>query len=235
VTAAPEDSEAVPRPGAVFHIVRNVLRPVLWIVYGWRRQGHRNLPAQGPVLLAANHLSGWDTVLIPLASPRPVQFLTKSAYFTKPGLKGRFMRWFFTSIGGVPVHRSVGHDAQAALHSGSAILRSGAVFAVFPEGTRSRDGRLYKGRSGAAWMALDTGAMVVPVGVLGTHAMRPFAWGFGRSRPEIRFGEPINLDAVAHLSAGAARRQVTDQIMNAIAALTGQERVDMLNAGSRDE
>lgn len=235
MSAVPEPSPSVPRTGVVFHIVRAVLRPVLWILYGWRRSGHHHMPRRGAVLLAANHLSGWDTVLIPMAAPRPVQFLTKSAYFTQPGLKGRIMRWFFTSIGGVPVHRSVGHDAQAALRSGSSILRAGSVFAVFPEGTRSRDGRLYKGRSGAAWMALDTGATVLPVGVLGTHTMRPFAWLVGGSRPMIRFGQPLDLASVASLTAGQARRQITDEIMDAIAALTGQERVDMLNASSRDE
>lgn len=210
------------------------MRPYFWLLYRTRRSGHRALPKTGALLLAANHQSGWDTVLIPVASPRPVQFLTKSAYFSRSGLGGRLLRWFFTAIGAVPVLRTAGGQAQAALEAGSAILRAGSVFAVFPEGTRSRDGRLYRGRSGAAYMALDTGAAVVPVGLVGTDRMRPFGWLRGLGRPEVRFGSPLDLSDLAELPAGQARRQATERIMDAIAALTGQERAEELNATSRD-
>ena len=225
---------SIERPGAVFFVGRAVLRPLFQVLYRTRTTGREHLPTEGAVLLASNHLSGWDTVLIPVASPRPVQFLTKSAFFTNPGVVGRIQRWFFTSIGAVPVIRTAGQAAQASLESGARILRAGSTFAVFPEGTRSRDGRLYRGRSGAAWMALDTGATVVPVGLVGTHRMTPFGWLRGKGRPEVRFGDPIDLSDLADQPNGVARRIATDRIMDAIAALTGQRRTDTLNATSSD-
>lgn len=211
------------------------MRPLFGVLFRTRTEGRERVPATGPVLLAANHLSGWDTVLIPVACSRPVQFLTKQSLFVKRGPVGALMRWFFTSIGGVPVLRTAGHAAQAALDAGSAILRAGSVFAVFPEGTRSRDGRLYQGKSGAAWMALETGATVVPVGLVGTDTMRAFGWlRRGGARPHVRFGEPLDLTDVAQLPAGAARRQATERIMAAIADLSGQERVGVVNQTSHD-
>jgi 1-acyl-sn-glycerol-3-phosphate acyltransferase len=187
------------------------------------------------VLLASNHLNAWDTVLIPVAAIRPVQFLTKSSYFEKSGPLGAFLKWFFTNIGAVPVLRAAGSEAQAALAAGSSILSAGSVFAVFPEGTRSRDGRLYKGRGGAAWMALETGAAVVPVGLIGTGDMRVFGWlRRGSARPEVRFGTPLRLSDLADKPGGVARRIATERIMDAIAELTGQERADEFNATSSD-
>lgn len=228
-------SVTVSKPGWVYFFGRAVLRPLFWVLFRTRRSGQENIPADGPVLLASNHLSGWDTVLIPVASSRPVQFLSKQSLFTRTGALGAFLRWFFTGIGGVPVHRSAGRDAQAALDAGSAILRAGSVFAVFPEGTRSRDGRLYKGRGGAAWMALDTGATVVPVGLIGTADMKAFRWLVrGAPRPEVRFGTPLDLSDLGGLAAGPARRVATERIMDAIADLTGQERADHANAASTD-
>lgn len=229
--AAPEPA---PKPGIVYYVGRAVLRPLLWLVYRPRVRGRRNVPKQGPVLLASNHQSAWDTILIPVSAPRPVQFLTKSALFTGSGLKGKLGRWFFTSIGGVPVVRAAGSDARAALDAGSRILRAGSAFCVFPEGTRSRDGRLHKGHSGAAWMALDTHAQVVPVGIIGAEGMRAFRH-FGRGRRvEVRFGAPLDLSGLAELPGGRARTEATERIMAAIAQLTGQERSDAVNATSRD-
>lgn len=236
--------QPIRRPGIIYHLGRALLRPALWLLYRPIVTGREHIPATGPVLLASNHLSAWDTVLIPVAASRPVQFLTKAAYFTGSGPAGAVRRWFFTSIGGVPVTRTAGHDAQAALHAGSRILRAGSVFAVFPEGSRSRDGRLYRGRSGAAWIALETGATVVPIGLIGTELigtprMRPFGWLRGRAgarprRPQLRFGAPLELGDLAGRPAGGARREATARIMAAIAALSGQERAEGLNPGSRD-
>ena len=224
----------VSRPGWVFFLGRAILRPTFWLLFRTRVSGRERIPVTGPVLLAANHLSGWDTVLIPVASPRPVQFLSKQSLFTGRGARGRFVRWFFTSIGGVPVVRAAGRDAQAALEAGSAILRAGSVFAVFPEGSRSRDGRLYQGRSGAAWMALETGAVVVPVGLIGTADVRPLGWLVGGIRPQVVFGEPVELADLTGSAPGAARRIATARIMDAIAALTGQERADHVSSTSTD-
>ncbi|RLK46548.1 1-acyl-sn-glycerol-3-phosphate acyltransferase [Microbacterium telephonicum] len=223
-----------PRPGAVYFIGRAVLRPLFQLIYRPRIVGRENVPDSGAVLLASNHLAALDTVIIPTSAPRPVQFLIKSAFFTGPGLLGRFRRWFFTSIGGVPVHRTTGRDSRAALDAGSSILRAGSVFAVFPEGTRSRDGRLHAGHGGAAWMALDTGAQVVPVGLIGTGTVRPFGHLRGRPRLEVRFGSPLDLRDLAGVAAGRARREITERMMAAIAELSGQERSGNVNASSRD-
>ena len=211
---------------------RAVLRPLLGLLYRPRIEGRGNIPKRGGVLLASNHRSSWDTVLIPVASPRPVQFLTKSAYFNRPGRIGALQRWFFRSIGGVPVERAAGERARAALAVGGRILAAGRVFAVFPEGSRSRDGRLYDGHGGAAWMALETGATVIPVGLIGTARMRPFSPRGARVR--IRFGRPVALGDLDSLPGGRARRAATERIMDAIAELTGQERAGELNPGSRD-
>lgn len=203
-------------------------------MYRPRIVGRANIPDRGPVLLASNHLGALDTVIIPTSSARPVQFLIKSSYFTGPGLLGRFTRWFFTSIGGVPVYRATGRDARAALDAGSSILRAGSVFAVFPEGTRSRDGKLHEGHGGAAWMARDTRAVIVPVGLIGTGSPRPLSHLLGKPRIEVHFGEPLDLIDLEGLPDGRARREITERMMAAIARLSGQERSGSVNATSRD-
>ncbi|GAA5038349.1 lysophospholipid acyltransferase family protein [Microbacterium fluvii] len=222
-----------PRPGAVYFIGRAVLRPLFWVLYRPRIVGRENIPAHGPVLLASNHLSALDTVIIPTSAARPVQFLIKASFFTGSGVLGRFRRWFFTSIGGVPVHRATGRDARAALDAGSSILRAGSVFAVFPEGTRSRDGMLHDGHGGAAWMARDTGAVIVPVGLIGTGTTTPLSHLLGRPRLEVRFGEALDLADLEGVPDGRARREITERMMAAIAGLSGQERSGSVNATSR--
>ncbi|MGO2113216.1 MAG: lysophospholipid acyltransferase family protein [Pseudoclavibacter sp.] len=234
--AAPNDP--LPRPGTVYFIGRAVLRPLFWLLYRPRVMGRRNVPAEGPVLLASNHQSSWDTVMIPVTAPRPVQFLTKSSYFTRTGRAGALLKWFFESIGGVPVVRAAGRDARAALDAGSRILRAGSAFGVFPEGTRSRDGKLHRGHPGAAWMALETGAKVVPVGLIGTDRMRAFGHlrprGSANGRVEVRYGEPLDFGDLAGLPGGRARAAATERIMAAIGRLTGQEMTGEVNASSRD-
>lgn len=235
---APNDAAPptpAPRPGAVYFVGRAILRPLLWLVYRPKVRGKRNVPRRGPLLIAGNHLSSWDTIFIPVAAPRPVQFLTKSSYFTGEGRIGAFKRWFFTSVGGVPVVRAAGRDARGALEAGSSILRAGSAFCVFPEGTRSRDGKLHKGHTGATWMALDTGAQVVPVGLIGTDTTRAFRHFLpGHRRLELRFGAPIDLSDLRELPGGRARNEATERIMAAIAQLSGQERSGTVNATSRD-
>lgn len=222
-------SSPAPRPGPTFFIGRAILRPYLWLRYRPRVSGREHVPAAGPVLLASNHLSGLDTILIPSFSPRKVQFLAKASLF-----RSRLGGWFFREIGAIPVHRDVSAAAQGALNIGRSVLESGSVFAVFPEGTRSRDGRLYRGRAGAAWLALETSATVIPVGLVGTrrHLKNPVT---GRpDRVELRFGTPVPLADLAGLPAGQARRAATERVMAAIAELTGQERVDEHASGGRD-
>lgn len=206
------------RPGPVFVIGRALLRPLLKLRFRPVIRGADRIPDSGPVLLASNHLAGLDTVLIPSFSTRKVQFLAKESLF-KRGLLG----WFFRQIGAIPVHRGAGSAAQAALDAGRAVLADGQVFAVFPEGSRSRDGRLYRGRGGAAWMALATGATVIPVGLIGTNRRLRNPRTGRAPRVEVRFGAPVELADLADLPSGRARREATARIMAAIHALTGQE------------
>ncbi|WP_024356749.1 lysophospholipid acyltransferase family protein [Leucobacter chironomi] len=221
-------SGSVARPGPVFFIGRAVLRPLLRLRFRPRVSGREHVPAQGAVLLASNHLSGLDTILIPSFSPRKVQFLAKASLF-----ESRIGGWFFRQIGAIPVHREASAAAQDALDAGREVLAAGSVFAVFPEGSRSRDGRLYRGRAGAAWLALETGATVVPVGLIGTNrALRNPATG-RPDRVELRFGAPVALDDLAELPRGRARREATERIMAAIHALTGQHLADDHATGGR--
>lgn len=217
------------RPGPVYVIGRAVLRPLLWLRYRPRITGREHIPKRGPVLLASNHLASLDTILIPSFAPRKVQFLAKKSLFGT-----RFGRWFFTSIGAVPVHREASSAAQGALEAGREVLAAGSVFAVFPEGSRSRDGRLYRGRSGAAWLALETGATVVPLGLVGTNRKLPDPSTGRPGRVAIHYGPPLDLSDLAALPSGHARREATERIMAAIHALSGQELADGYAAGGRD-
>ena len=222
------NSSLAPRPGPTFFIGRAILRPYLWLRYRPRVSGREHVPETGPVLLASNHLSGLDTILIPSFSPRRVQFLAKASLF-----RSRLGGWFFREIGAIPVHRDASSAAQEALDAGREVLESGRVFAVFPEGTRSRDGKLYRGRAGAAWLALSTGASVVPVGLIGTNRRLRNPRTGRPDRVALRFGAPVPLADLAGLPGGRARREATDRVMAAIAELTGQERIDGHAAGGR--
>jgi 1-acyl-sn-glycerol-3-phosphate acyltransferase len=205
----------------VFFIGRAVLRPLLRLRFRPRITGREHIPATGPVLLASNHLSALDTIIIPSFATRRVQFLAKASLF-----RTRIGGWFMRQIGAIPVLREAGSAAQAALDSGREVLAAGQVFAVFPEGSRSRDGRLYRGRGGAAFMALETGAQVVPVGLIGTNReLKDPATGRA-PRLEVRFGSPVPLEDLDGLPAGRARREATERIMAAIQSLTGQEFAD---------
>ena len=226
--ASPAPAGPGARPGPVFTVGRAILRPLLRLRFRPVITGEEHVPATGPVLLASNHLAGLDTILIPSFSPRKVQFLAKASLFTS-----RIGAWFFPRIGAIPVHREASAAAQAALEAGREVLAAGNVFAVFPEGSRSRDGRLYRGRGGAAWLALETGATVVPVGLIGTNrTLRDPATGRA-PRVELRFGAPVRFDDLAGLPAGKARREATERIMTAIQSLTGQETATDHASGGR--
>jgi 1-acyl-sn-glycerol-3-phosphate acyltransferase len=192
--------------------------------------GRNNVPKTGPVLLASNHLSFIDSVIITLFAPRPVSFLAKDSYFTGTGLKGFISRNFFKGIGAIPIKRGAGLAAQEALDSGLELLHQGEAFAIYPEGTRSRDGRLYRGKTGVAWLALNAGVPVVPVAVTGTDKVQPVgARGIRPAKVRIQFGEPLDLSRHGKANSGRARRHATDEVMDAIAALSGQERAPGYN------
>ncbi|SFR87458.1 1-acyl-sn-glycerol-3-phosphate acyltransferase [Agromyces sp. CF514] len=218
------------RQGPAYRIFRGILRPSTRLIYRPTITGTEHVPATGPVILASNHLSFIDSVVIPIASPRPVQFLAKNDYFTGTGFRGWVSRTFFTAIGAVGVERGAGADAQAALDAGRSILEAGNAFAIYPEGTRSLDGRLYRGRTGVAWLALQTGALVVPVGLIGTQEIQPVGAKMPRVRPvTVRFGEPIDVSHHGAATSGRARRAATDEIMAAIHALSEQELAGVYN------
>ncbi|MGN6425947.1 lysophospholipid acyltransferase family protein [uncultured Leifsonia sp.] len=224
------EPEALPKPGVLYFVGRWIVAPLAKLVYRPRVIGTRNVPRHGKVILASNHLSFIDSVLIPMTSPRRVQFLAKSHYFEGTGLKGRVSKAFFTAIGAVGVRRGAGQAAQEALEQSRRIIDTGAAFAVYPEGTRSLDGRLYKGRTGIGWLALTTGAKVVPVGLIGTDEMQPVGAKFPRvRRVTVAFGEPIDVSHYGPAESGRARRQATDEIMAAIHGLTGQELANAYN------
>ena len=194
-------------------------------------EGVDNVPASGPVLLASNHLSFFDSVVIPVIAPRKVVFLAKDDYFNGTGLRGRAQRAWFEGLGMVPVDRD---DTRAALDSldiALEVLGRGEAFGLYPEGTRSRDGRLYRGKVGVAQLALQSGAPIVPVGLIGTDKLQPVGSTMPKlAKVTIRFGEPIRVtgeyDGVAP---GRARREITDRVMTAIQALSGQEEAGVYN------
>lgn len=192
--------------------------------------GLENVPAQGGFVVASNHLSFLDSVLIQAIFPRPVSFFAKAEYFTQPGIKGLAMKTFFDSVGSVPVERQRKSASVEALYHLGDIASSGHGVGIYPEGTRSRDGRLYRGKNGVGWLALATGAPVVPVGLTGTENLQ--AADSNRVRParfEMRVGEPLHFEHIGRRHPLPVRREATAQVMDAIAALTGQERVDEYN------
>ena len=166
-------SPTVRQMGATYGFGRFVVAPLARMIYRPRIEGKANVPKTGPVIFASNHLSFIDSIAIPVAAPRPVHFLAKSSYFDGAGFSGWFSREFFTAIGAVPVQRGAGQAALDALDQQRQLLDEGSAVALYPEGTRSLDGRLYKGRTGVAFLALQTGAPVVPVGLIGTDTVMP--------------------------------------------------------------
>jgi 1-acyl-sn-glycerol-3-phosphate acyltransferase len=188
--------------------------------------GLRQVPTVGPVIIASNHLSFSDSVFMPLVVPRKVTFLAKSEYFTSPGVKGLLKKITFIALGQVPVDRAGGRRSEAALLTGLDLLKEGACIGIYPEGTRSPDGRLYKGRTGIARMAIESGAPVVPVAMFNTAEIQPTGKVVPKvQRVEMVFGEPMYFDGDS--SNVQVLREATDRIMAAIQQLSGQETVDM--------
>ncbi|WP_460689397.1 lysophospholipid acyltransferase family protein [Nesterenkonia suensis] len=193
--------------------------------------GLDNVPDEGGFVVASNHLSFLDSVLIQAIFPRPVSFFAKAEYFTQSGLKGRAMKIFFESVGSVPVERQKKSASVEALHQLGDIASSGHGVGIYPEGTRSRDGRLYRGKNGVGWLALATGTPVVPVGLRGTENLQaPDSNRVRSAKFEMHVGEPLYFDHVGERHALPARREATARVMDAIGELTGQERVDAYNS-----
>lgn len=217
-------------------MVHAVVAPVSKAIWRPTVTGMENLPRTGPVILASNHLSFADSLVIPIVAPRKVAFLAKSDYFTGAGVKGALSRAWFEGIGMLPVDRDDPKAALGSLDTALEVLGRGEAFGLYPEGTRSRDGRLYRGRTGVAHLALTAGCPVVPVGVSGTERLQPVGARLPRIVPvTVAFGEPI--DVVGRYDGvplGKARREITDEVMRAIQALTGQEEAGVYNDRAPD-
>lgn len=203
----------------------------------WSR-GRRNVPRRGPVILASNHLSFADHFFGPLPLPRQVVFLAKAEYFTGRGLRGLLSKAFFSSTGQIPIDRSGGEASERALKSGLRVLAEGKVLGIYPEGTRSPDGRLYKGRTGVARLALESRAPVVPCAMIDTFAFLPPGTFRPKLsiRPGVIFGKPLDFSRYyGRETDREALRAVTDEIMQAIRDLSGQEYVEMYAKHVKDQ
>lgn len=201
--------------------------PFLWVTGRPRLSGRANFPTEGAVLLVGNHLSVADWLFMPLLLPRRITFLAKSDYFTGTGIRGMFKRWLFAGSGQFPIDRTNADAAQAAMDAGMEVFSRGNVLCIYPEGTRSPDGRLYRGKTGPARLALRAGVPVVPVGVVGSEDYVRRILGFSRpGRVRVLIGEPLDLAPWAgRVGDRVAEREITDELMRRIQALTGQEYV----------
>ncbi|MEU5252636.1 lysophospholipid acyltransferase family protein [Streptomyces longwoodensis] len=205
-----------------------VLGPLLRLLFRPRIEGLEHVPETGAAIVAGNHLSFSDHFLMPAVLKRRITFLAKAEYFTGPGVKGRLTAAFFRSAGQIPVDRSGKEAGQAAIREGLGVLGKGELLGIYPEGTRSHDGRLYKGKVGVAVMALRAGVPVVPCAMIGTFEAQPPGRVVPHLRPvAIRFGEPLDFSRYAGMeNEKVILRAVTDEIMYAILSLSGQEYVD---------
>jgi 1-acyl-sn-glycerol-3-phosphate acyltransferase len=220
----------IPRPGPLYAVCKGILWPFVMLYFRPHIRGRKNVPRSGPVIFASNHLSFIDSIAIPIAAPRRLPFMAKQHYFEGTGMMGRLRRWFFSAIGVFGVERGAGQAGLDSLEIGKRIVESGGAMALYPEGTRSLDGRLYKGRTGVAFLALSTGATVVPVGLKGTEKIQPVGTSFPRPhRFSVVFGEPLDLSVHGAANSGRARRAATDEIMAAIHALSEQELAGAYN------
>ena len=211
--------------------------PMLKLVFRPRTEGADNVPETGPAILASNHLSYADWLFMPLTLPRRVTFVAKAEYFTSPGVKGWFKKKFFSGSGQVPIDRSGANAAEGALAAAKRILGQGDLFGIYPEGTRSHDGKLYRGRTGVARLALETKVPVIPVAVLGTNEIAPPGKKFGSlTRPLVRFGTPLDFSRYEGLENDRyILRSITDEIMYEIMRLSGQEYVDLYATRAKEE
>lgn len=205
-----------------------VLGPLLRVLFRPRVEGGQHVPRYGPAILASNHLSFSDSIFLPLVLERRITFPAKMEYFTDTGLKGRLKALFFRSTGQIPIDRTGGQASRAAIDAGLAVLARGELFGIYPEGTRSPDGRLYRGKTGVARMAIEAGVPIIPVAMIGTDKAQPT----GQKIPTItfvgvRFGTPIDVSPyIGRQDDRVLLRAITDEVIAALQRLSGQEYVD---------
>ncbi|GAA1458304.1 1-acyl-sn-glycerol-3-phosphate acyltransferase [Nocardiopsis exhalans] len=222
---------------SLYGAAKAVVAPASRVVWPQKVEGAQHVPDQGPVILAANHLSIIDPLFVGVACPRPVRFIAKKELFDESTFAKRIVARALKALGPVSVDRRPGQSSQEAMNNSLDVINGGEVFGIFPEGTRSPDGRLYKGQTGLAWLALSTGAPVVPVALTGTQRILPP----GRKIPSfnrvgVRFGEPVDLSPwEGRADKAKPRREATDAIMDAIAKLSGQEQIARYAASVKAE
>jgi 1-acyl-sn-glycerol-3-phosphate acyltransferase len=206
-----------------------LMGPPLALIGRPKVEGLEYVPQSGPAILASNHLAVMDSFYLPLVVRRRITFLAKAEYFTGTGLKGWFKRWFFTAVGQVPIDRTDADSAQAALHTAERLLSQGKLLGMYPEGTRSPDGRLYKGKTGLARLALHTGVPVIPVAMVGTNVVNPPGKKMLRfGRVTVRFGKPMDFSRFDGLEGNRfIERAVIDEVIYELMGLSGQEYVDI--------
>ncbi len=213
-----------------------VLGPILKLLFRPWVEGEENIPEDGAAIFASNHLSFSDSIFLPLVVSRRMTFLAKSDYFTGRGLKGRLTAAFFKGVGQLPVDRSGGRAGEAALRSGLKVLRRGELLGIYPEGTRSPDGRLYRGRTGVARMALEGGVKVLPVAMIGTDKAQPTGTKIPKLiRIGVKIGKPLDFSRYEGMEDDRfVLRSITDEIMYELMLLSGQEYVDMYATSMKD-
>jgi 1-acyl-sn-glycerol-3-phosphate acyltransferase len=212
-----------------YWVVKAIIGPLLRLVFRPWADGTDNVPRDGPAILASNHLSFSDHFFAPLPLPRKVVFLAKSEYFTGRGLKGLVSRAFFRGVGQIPVDRSGGAASERALRTGLRVLAQGQLLGIYPEGTRTPDGRLYRGKTGVARLALEARVPVIPTAMVGTFEFQPPGKIAPRPwvRPGVRFGKPLDFSRYYGLHEDRiVLRAITDEIMYELMKLAGQEYVD---------
>ncbi|MDQ2637041.1 MAG: 1-acyl-sn-glycerol-3-phosphate acyltransferase [Actinomycetota bacterium] len=210
--------------------------PLLSLLGRPKVEGLEHVPQSGPAILASNHLAVADSFYLPLVVSRRITFLAKAEYFTGTGIKGWFTRWFYTAAGQVPIDRTDADSAQSALTTAGRILGEGKLLGMYPEGTRSPDGRLYKGKTGLARLALETGVPVIPVAMVGTDVVNPPGskmWRFGRV--QVKVGKPMDFRRFEGLAGNRfIERAVIDEVMYELMRLSGQEYVDLYAADIKE-
>ena len=212
----------------MYRFAKFVAGPLLHLLFQPWIRGGENIPDEGPAILASNHLAVIDSIFLPLMTQREITFVGKSDYFTGTGFKGWMVKHFMQSVGVIPMDRSGGRASQAALDKGLEVLKRGDLFGIYPEGTRSPDGRLYRGKTGIARLALESGAPIIPVAMVGTNKSQPI--GKRLPRPErigVIVGKPLDFSRYIGMENDRfALRSITDEVMYALMLLSGQEYVD---------
>jgi 1-acyl-sn-glycerol-3-phosphate acyltransferase len=220
----------------LYRTLELTLAPALRAVYRPEVTGLESVPHTGAVILAANHISFADELFTPLAARRQVFYFAKAEYFTSPGLRGRATAAFFRSMGHVPVERADTRAAASVVDIGVDLLREGRALGIFPEGTRSPDGTLYKFRTGVARLALRSGAPVIPVGLVGTRDVQPPGeWRWHRAAVAVHFGAPLHFgQRAAEERSARVLREITDTVRRAVQELSGQQYIDAYAASARE-